>query len=80
MIPGISSCGIKLITTVIIAINKLEVIKPKPYNTNIKTLFLGVFEIPNDQKKNMALSSHGINVWRIPKKNAGAKINSNGGG
>ena len=43
-------------------------------------LFFGVFEIPNDQKKNIALSSHGIKVCRIPKRNAGAKINNNGGG
>ena len=45
----------------------------------MKKLFFAVFEIPNDQKKNIALSSHGIKVCRIPKRNAGAKISNNGG-
>jgi hypothetical protein len=43
-------------------------------------LFLGVLDIPNDQKKKIALSSHGIKVCKIPKRKLGPKINSNGGG
>ncbi|MFX1420618.1 MAG: hypothetical protein ACFE9N_17105 [Promethearchaeota archaeon] len=65
---------------VIIAIIKLEDINPKPYNIKIKRLLFGVFDMPKDQKKNIALSSHGINVCKIPKRNAGAKISNNGGG
>ena len=66
--------------TIPIAIIKLDDINPNPYTIKMKKLFFAVFEIPNDQKKNMALSSHGIKVCRIPKRNAGAKISNNGGG
>ena len=45
----------------------------------MKILFLGVLDIPKDQKKNIALSSHGIAVWRIPKVKAGTKTSNNGG-
>jgi hypothetical protein len=65
---------------VITANIKLEDIKPNPYNINIKRLRLGVFDIPKDQKKKIALSSHGINVCKIPKRKAGMKINNSGGG
>jgi hypothetical protein len=43
-------------------------------------LLLGVFDIPNDQKKKIALSSHGMKVCNIPKRNAGVKTKINGGG
>ena len=75
---GKKTCGIKLIITVIIAIVKLDDISPNPYKTNINTLLLGVFDIPKDQKKKIALSSQGINVCRIPKVIAGAKTTNNG--
>ena len=77
---GIKICGIRLIMTVPIAIIKLDDINPKPYNIKIKRLLFGVFDIPKDQKKNIALSSHGIKVCKIPKRNAGAKTTNNGGG
>ena len=71
-------CGIKLIEIIPSAIIKFELIKPIPYRINVKRLLVGVFEIPNDQKKKIALSSQGIAVWRIPKRNAGAKTISKG--
>lgn len=45
----------------------------------MNTLFFGVLDMPKDQKKKIALSSHGIRVCNIPKVNAGAKATSNGG-
>ena len=80
VIPGSKTRGMKLIRIVPEAIIKLEDIRPNPYNIKINTLLFGVLEIPNDQKKKIALSSQGIKVCRIPNKNAGAKINNNGGG
>jgi len=40
-------------------------------------LLFGFFAIPKDQKKNIALSSHGIAVCKKPKVNAGMKIIKN---
>jgi hypothetical protein len=80
MISDKKILGIRVIKIVIIAIIKLEDIKPNPYKININILLLGVFDIPNDQKKKIALSSHGIKVCNIPKRNAGVKTKINGGG
>ena len=49
-------------------------INPKPYSVKMKMLLVGFLAIPKDQKKKIALSSHGIAVWRIPNKKAGIKI------
>ena len=49
-------------------------INPRPYNTKINKLLFIDLVIPKDQKKNIALSSHGIAVCKIPIKNAGMKI------
>ena len=72
--PGNTILGTKLTKIVPDAIIKFEVINPTPYKTKISTLFFGFLAIPNDQKKNIALSSHGMAVWNIPNKNAGKKI------
>lgn len=72
--PGIISRGTKLTKMVPEAIIKFEVINPIPYKIKISILFFGFFAIPNDQKKKIALSSHGMAVWKIPNKNAGKKI------
>jgi hypothetical protein len=45
----------------------------------MKILLFGVLEIPKDQKKNIALSSQGMAVWRIPNVNEGTKATNNGG-
>jgi len=71
---GKTNLGTCVINTVIDAIIMLALINPNPYSTNINMLFLGVLAIPKDQKKKMALSSHGIAVCRIPNKNAGIKM------
>jgi hypothetical protein len=72
--PGTTSRGTKLTKIVPEDMIKFEVINPMPYNIRINTLLFGFFEIPNDQKKNIALSSHGMAVWNIPNKNAGKKM------
>ncbi len=79
IISGSKICGIKLIRIVPVAIIKFAHINPNPYKIKVKRLLAGVFEIPNDQKKKMALSSHGSAVWRIPKRKAGANTTNNGG-
>ena len=71
---GKTNLGTCVINTVIDAIIMLALINPNPYSTNINMLFLGVLAIPKDQKKKMAISSHGIAVCRIPNKNAGIKM------
>ncbi|MHA1886302.1 MAG: hypothetical protein ACXAAI_09440 [Promethearchaeota archaeon] len=58
---------------------KLEDINPNPYTISMKILLFGVLEIPKDQKKNIALSSQGMAVWRIPNVNEGTKATNNGG-
>ena len=58
----------------------VNLINPNPYKTNIKRLLLVVCDIPKDQKKKIALSSQGINVWRIPKVIAEIKTTNNGCG
>ena len=74
---GIINLGTKLMSTVPNAIIIFEVINPTPYKIRIKKLLLGLFAIPKDQKKKIALSSQGMSVCKIPKKNAGINIIKN---
>jgi len=56
------------------AIIKFADINPNPYNAKIRKLFFGVFEIPKDQKRKIALSSQGKIVCRKPKIKAISSI------
>ena len=60
--PGRINCGVKLNEVVITVIIKFVNNNPNPYRTKINALLFELFDIPDDQKKKIALSSQGIVV------------------